>query len=102
MNFPSFNLFFISDMVRLLETSQILISLLMIALGSGCLCPSATILSQFPSEIPTNVCCMNFSGSSFGHVNWTVFTSGRNIIETLDLSFCNITSIEMEEKSHSC
>lgn len=95
---PSFNLFSISDMVRLLETSQIFISLLMIARGSGCLCPSATILSQFPSEIPANVRCMNFSGSSFGHVNLTMFTSGRNIIETLDLSFCNITSIEMEGK----
>lgn len=85
-------------MVCLLETTQIFISLLMIVLGSGCLCPSATISSEFPSEIPANVRCMNFSGSTFSHVNWTVFTTGRNIIETLDLSFCNITSIEMEGK----
>lgn len=85
-------------MVCLLETFQIFFFLLMTTLGSGCLCPEATILSQFPSEIPANVRCMNFSGSTFDHVNWTVFTSGRNIIETLDLSFCNITSIEMEGK----
>lgn len=98
VNFPSFNLFSISDMVRLLETSQILISLLMTALGSGRLCHSATNLSKFPSEIPTDVRCMNFTGSAFNHVNWTVFADGRNVIETLDLSFCNITSIEMEGK----
>lgn len=85
-------------MVCLLETFQIFILLLMTTLGNGCLCPPATILSQFPSEIPADVCCVNFSGSTFGHVNWTVFTNGKNVIETLDLSFCNITSIEMEGK----
>lgn len=98
MKFLSLNLFSISDMVCLLETFQIFIFLLMATLGRGCLCPAATILSQFPSEIPANARCMNFSGSTFGHVNWTVFTNRRNIIETLDLSFCNITSIEMEGK----
>lgn len=85
-------------MVCLLETFQIFIFMLMSALGSGCLCPAATILSEFPSEMPANVRCMNFSGSTFGHVNLTVFTNRRNMIETLDLSFCNITSIEMEGK----
>lgn len=98
VKFLSLNLFSVSDMVCLLETFQIFIFMLMSALGSGCLCPAATILSQFPSEIPANVRCMNFSGSTFGHLNLTVFTNGRNIIETLDLSFCNITSIEMEGK----
>lgn len=96
VNFPSLNLFSVSDMVCRLGTFQIFISLLMATLGSGCLCPAATILSQFPSEVPADVRCMNFSGSTLGHVNWTVFTSSRNIIEILDLSFCNITSIEME------
>lgn len=88
-------------MVCLLEASQIFISMLMIAFGSGCLCPPATNFSRFPTEISANVRCMNFSGSSFGHVNWTMFTSRRNLIETLDLSFCNITSIEMEGKGTS-
>lgn len=98
VNFPSFNWFSVSDMVCLLRSSQVFFSLLMVAFGSGCLCPSATILSQFPSEFPANVRCVNFSGSTFGHVNWTVFTNGMNMIETIDLSFCNITSIEMEGK----
>lgn len=97
MKFLCFTLFSLSDMVCQRDTFHIFILLLMIALGSGCLCPTATILSQFPSEAPADVCCLNFSGSTFGHVNWSVFTNGTDI-ETLDLSFCNITSIEMEGK----
>lgn len=85
-------------MVRPLEASQIFISLLMIAPGSGCPCHSATNLSKFPSAIPADVRCMNFSGSTFNHVNRTVSTDGKNVIEALDLSFCNITSIEMDGK----
>lgn len=83
-------------MVCLLETSRILISLLVAALGGGCLCYSTTNLSKFPSEIPIDVRCMNFSGSTFNHLNLTEFSNEKNVIETLDLSFCNFTSIEME------
>lgn len=68
--------------------------LLKTGLVGGCACPAATILSQFPSEVPADVCCLNYSGSAFGHVRWSVFTNETNI-ETLDLSHCNITSVNM-------
>lgn len=58
----------------------------------GCVCPAATILSQFPSEIPAGICCLNYSGSTFSHVHWSVFTNETNI-ETLDLSYCNISFV---------
>lgn len=74
----------------------LLMFMLLVKMGlvGGCVCPAATILSQFPSEVPADVCCLNYSGSAFSHVRWSVFTNGTNI-ETLDLSFCNITSVDM-------
>lgn len=69
-------------------------------LVGGCVCPAATILSQFPSVVPADVCCLNYSGSAFSHVRWSVFTNETNI-ETLDLSFCNITSVDMRGKEAS-
>lgn len=74
--------------------------LLMTRLVGGCLCPPATILSHFPSEVPTDVCCLNYSGSVFGHVRWSLFTNETNI-EILDLSFCNVTSVHMTDKETS-
>lgn len=78
----------------------LLIFMLLVKMGlaSGCVCPAATILSQFPSEVSTDACCLNYSGSAFSHVPWSVFTNETNI-ETLDLSFCNITSVNMSEKA---
>ncbi|KAG7220874.1 hypothetical protein INR49_031326 [Caranx melampygus] len=61
---------------------------------------AATILSQFPSEVPAGICCLNYSGSAIGHVRWSVFTNETNI-ETLDLSNCNISSIDMSAKEAS-
>lgn len=58
------------------------------------MCPAATILSQFPSEVPAGICCLNYSGSAFSHVHWSVFTNETNI-ETLDLSYCNISIVDM-------
>ncbi|XP_071347035.1 leucine-rich repeat and transmembrane domain-containing protein 2 [Trachinotus anak] len=66
----------------------------------GCVCPSATILSQFPSAAPAGICCLNYSGSSVSHVRWSMFTNGTNI-ETLDLSNCNISSVDMNDKEAS-
>lgn len=66
----------------------------------GCVCPAATILSQLPSEVPDGVCCLNYSGSAFTHVLWSVFTNGTNI-ETLDLSNCNISFIEAHGREAS-
>lgn len=59
----------------------------------GCVCPAATVLPQFPSEVPAHVCCLNYSGSTFSHVHWSVFTNETKL-ETLDLSSCNISSID--------
>lgn len=61
----------------------------------GCICPSATVLTRFPSEIPVGACCLNYSGSAFRHVRWSVFTNGTSV-ETLDLSNCNISLIDAE------
>ncbi|XP_047446667.1 leucine-rich repeat, immunoglobulin-like domain and transmembrane domain-containing protein 1 [Mugil cephalus] len=66
----------------------------------GCVCPAATILTQFPSEVPADVCCLNYSGSAFSHVSWSVFTNKTNI-ETLDLSNCNISSVDTNGKESS-
>lgn len=60
----------------------------------GCSCPDATIMTQFPSEIPTQPCCLNFSGSSFSHVLWPSL-SNETHLEILDLSYCNISRIEV-------
>ncbi|XP_040027763.2 uncharacterized protein LOC120816297 isoform X2 [Gasterosteus aculeatus] len=61
-------------------------------LAGGCACPAAEVLPQFPSQVPADVCCLNYSGSSFSHVRWSVLTNGTNA-ETLDLSFCNISHV---------
>ncbi|XP_019955884.2 uncharacterized protein [Paralichthys olivaceus] len=66
----------------------------------GCVCPTATILSQFPSEIPAGICCLNYSGSALSHVRWSVFTNETNI-ETVDLSNCNISSVDVSSKEAS-
>uniref|UniRef100_A0A3B4TT46 LRRCT domain-containing protein n=1 Tax=Seriola dumerili TaxID=41447 RepID=A0A3B4TT46_SERDU len=66
----------------------------------GCVCPAATILSQFPSEVPAGICCLNYSGSAVSHVRWSVFTNETNI-ETLDLSNCNISSVDASSKEAS-
>ncbi|XP_034744571.1 leucine-rich repeat-containing protein 38 [Etheostoma cragini] len=78
------------------QCCALLILTLLVKMGlvGGCVCPAATILSQFPSEVPADVCCLNYSGSAFSHVRWSVFTNETNI-ETLDLSFCNISSVHM-------
>ncbi|XP_037644586.1 leucine-rich repeat-containing protein 26 [Sebastes umbrosus] len=80
----------------------VLIVTLLVKMGlvGGCVCPAATILSQFPSDVPADVCCLNYSGSAFSHVRWSVFTNETNI-ETLDLSSCNITSVHMSGKDVS-
>ncbi|XP_068427309.1 leucine-rich repeat-containing protein 55 [Clinocottus analis] len=84
------------------QCAALLIFTLLLKMGlvGGCPCPAATILSQFPSEVPTGACCLNYSGSAFGHVLWSVFTNETNI-DTLDLSFCNITSVHMSGKGAS-
>lgn len=74
--------------------------LLMTRLVGGCLCPPANVLSHFPSEVPTDVCCLNYSGSVFGHVRWSLFTNETNI-EILDLSFCNITYVDLTDNETS-
>ncbi|XP_029971752.1 uncharacterized protein LOC115406035 isoform X2 [Salarias fasciatus] len=61
-------------------------------LAAGCVCPAASVLSRFPSEIPAQVCCLNYSGSAFGRVRWSVFTN-KTDLETLDLSSCNLSSV---------
>uniref|UniRef100_A0A3Q0SEG6 Si:ch211-106k21.5 n=1 Tax=Amphilophus citrinellus TaxID=61819 RepID=A0A3Q0SEG6_AMPCI len=76
-----------------------LIFMLLVKTGliAGCVCPAATILSQFPLEVPVDVCCLNYSGSDFSHVPWSVFTNKTNI-ETLDLSNCNMSSLDINDK----
>lgn len=86
--------FSILEMVFQLTTLLTFTLLLMTRPVGGCLCPPATILSNFPSEVPTDVCCLNYSGSVFGHVQWSLFTNETNI-EILDLSFCNVISVDV-------
>ncbi|XP_067109610.1 leucine-rich repeat-containing protein 24 isoform X1 [Osmerus mordax] len=63
-------------------------------LVEGCACPGATVLAQFPPELPTESCCLNYSGSSFNHVLWPTLSNGTNL-QMLDLSHCNISRIEV-------
>ncbi|XP_051943395.1 leucine-rich repeat-containing protein 38 [Hippocampus zosterae] len=74
--------------------SNVVFPLLMAALASGCLCPPATILSEFPSEVPVGVCCLNYSGSTLGLVPWSHLTNHSDL-RIVDLSGCNITSLEV-------
>ncbi|XP_013996943.1 leucine-rich repeat, immunoglobulin-like domain and transmembrane domain-containing protein 1 [Salmo salar] len=64
--------------------------------SEGCQCPGATILDQFPSVLPAETCCLNYSGSTFGHVPWARLTNGTRL-QLLDLSHCNITQIDLED-----
>lgn len=83
------------------QTALLIFTLLLVSrLMGGCLCPPATVLSHFPSEVPNDICCLNYSGSVFGHVLWSLFTNETNI-EILDLSFCNITSVDVTDKETS-
>lgn len=77
------------------QLSALLMFTLLVRTGlvGGCECPAATVLSQFPSVVPADACCLNYSGSVFGHVRFSVFTNDTNI-KTLDLSSCNITSFD--------
>ncbi|XP_011484344.1 uncharacterized protein LOC105356108 [Oryzias latipes] len=69
-------------------------------LADGCVCPEATVLPQVPSELAAGGCCLNYSGSAFTHVLWSVFNNDTNI-EILDLSNCNISFIHSHGKVSS-
>ncbi|KAL1280355.1 hypothetical protein QQF64_014955 [Cirrhinus molitorella] len=58
-----------------------------------CRCPSASILSHFPSEVPKDTCCLNYSGSTFNQVPWATFLSHTHL-QVLDLTNCNISHID--------
>ncbi|XP_059357859.1 leucine-rich repeat-containing protein 26 [Carassius carassius] len=58
-----------------------------------CECPSARILSHFPSELPSDTCCLNYSGSTFNQIPWAAFLSQTHL-QVLDLSNCNISHID--------
>ncbi|XP_068197476.1 leucine-rich repeat-containing protein 26 [Antennarius striatus] len=77
------------------QPGAVLISLLLMKMRpvGGCVCPPASVLPQFPPEVPPSGCCLNYSGSTFGHVDWFVFANVTHV-ETLDLSSCNISSVE--------
>ncbi|AWP03699.1 putative leucine-rich repeat and transmembrane domain-containing protein 2-like [Scophthalmus maximus] len=81
------------EMVLLWSVLPIFTLLVEAGLAAGCVCPAATALSQFPSEVPAGACCLNFSGSALGHVRWPALTNETNI-ETLDLSNCNVSSVD--------
>ena len=84
------------------QWSLLLIFTLLVETGPavGCVCPPATVLSRFPSEVPAGICCLNYSGSAVSHVRWSIFTNETSI-ETLDLSNCNISSIGTSGKQAS-
>ncbi|XP_072547366.1 uncharacterized protein [Salminus brasiliensis] len=56
-----------------------------------CECLRATNSDQFPSMLPNDTCCLNFTGSSF-LVSWEALGSLESL-EILDLSQCNLTHI---------
>lgn len=63
---------------------------------NDCDCPTATALTEFPVTVPVGVCCLNYSGSSFRHVQWEAFSS-HPALRILDLSHCNISQIHHTE-----
>lgn len=92
--------FSVSEMVFQWSLRLIFILLVKTGLAVGCVCPGATIMSQFPSKVPADVCCLNYSGSAFTRVDWSVFTNETNIV-TLDLSNCNISSLDISGEEAS-
>ncbi|XP_053738801.1 leucine-rich repeat-containing protein 38 [Synchiropus splendidus] len=64
--------------------------------ASPCVCPAAVVHTRLPAQVAADVCCLNFSGSSFGDVDWSVFTNQSTVLEILDLSWCNITTITFD------
>ncbi|XP_051984930.1 uncharacterized protein LOC127645371 isoform X1 [Xyrauchen texanus] len=77
-----------------------LFTLLMVLVTEGrsgeCGCPAATILTEFPSNIPKDTCCLNNSGSTFNQVPWVAF-SFQTHLQVLDLTNCNISHIDHSE-----
>ncbi|XDV27308.1 hypothetical protein PO909_030868 [Leuciscus waleckii] len=61
-----------------------------------CGCPAASILSDFPSKVPNDTCCLNYSGSTFNQVSWLAFLSHTHL-QVLDLTNCNISHIDHRE-----
>lgn len=59
----------------------------------GCGCPTATVLTRFPSFVPNDTCCLNYSGSTFNQVPWSAFMLKPNL-QVLDLTNCNISHID--------
>lgn len=66
------------------------------ATEDDCECPMATVLVEFPVTLPAGACCLNYSGSAFGHVQWEAFSS-HPALQVLDLSHCNISQIHNGE-----
>ncbi|KAI7809398.1 slit homolog 1 protein [Triplophysa rosa] len=58
----------------------------------GCWCPAATVLTRFPSLVPNDTCCLNYSGSTFNQVPWSAFMLKAHL-QILDLTNCNISHI---------
>uniref|UniRef100_A0A672RJJ6 Si:ch211-106k21.5 n=1 Tax=Sinocyclocheilus grahami TaxID=75366 RepID=A0A672RJJ6_SINGR len=75
-----------------------LLQMLHVTEGSAkeCECPSASILSHFPSEVTSDTCCLNYSGSTFNQVPWAAFLSHAHL-QVLDLCNCNISHIDHSE-----
>uniref|UniRef100_V9KFC6 LRRCT domain-containing protein n=1 Tax=Callorhinchus milii TaxID=7868 RepID=V9KFC6_CALMI len=74
--------------------------LLMLAIiwGSGvadrtCQCDSKSDFRTFDFGQLSEQCCLNFTGSSIGVLQWSVFTQWMGI-QVLDLSNCNISSVQ--------
>lgn len=85
----------VSDMICRWRVLLLFMLLVKNGLVGGCECPAATVLSQFPSTVPADACCLNYSGSTFSHVSWSVFANETDI-EILDLSSCNIRFIGID------
>ncbi|KAL2097513.1 hypothetical protein ACEWY4_006720 [Coilia grayii] len=66
----------------------------------NCECPVATVLVEFPASVPTGACCLNYSGSTFSHVQWEAFSSHPGL-QVIDLSHCNISQIYNSERGEA-